>query len=304
MVLAEIRNIGKKIRDVKIQGASRITNALINGFEISVKKYRGKKQGLYRFVEENLLFLTKQRETEPDMRYHAFYFLNYLKTLSRKEKSLEKLKRKALLRAAKIRKEEKKIMEKIAKNFGKVLRGKKKYSIFTHCHSNTVENAIIKNKARIKEVFVPEARPLYQGRRTVRALSGIRGIMVWHFVDSASWLFMKKADLFITGVDAITTRGEGINKIGTYNLSLLAKKFGVGYYILTGSHKFDFEGLSGKEVEIEKRSPREVWGFRAKNLKIVNPAFDKTPSNLISGVISEYGVLRPLDFVKKMKKKY
>jgi len=174
--------------------------------------------------------------------------------------------------------------------------------IFTHCHASSVTKALIyaKNKGKNFEVFNTETRPLYQGRKTSKELRRA-GIKVTMFVDSAVLIALsnqsgKKVDLILLGADAITKKGV-INKIGSGMYAELAKLHKVPFYIVSNSLKF-----TNKEIKIEQRPKQEVWDDKDnKKIKIINPAFEFIPKNLISGIISEFGILKYDDFLKKMK---
>jgi translation initiation factor 2B subunit (eIF-2B alpha/beta/delta family) len=175
--------------------------------------------------------------------------------------------------------------------------------IYTHCHSSTVTSALIysKNKGKKFEVFNTETRPLYQGRKTARELKKA-GIKVTMFVDSGMDIALskkqgtKKVNKIFLGADALLKDGI-INKIGSGMLSKLAKINNVPLYILADSWKF-----SNAKIKIEERNFKEVWENSPKNLKIRNPAFEAVPKKYITGIISEFGLMKYKDFLKKVKK--
>ncbi|MCD4666273.1 hypothetical protein K8R47_00495 [archaeon] len=173
----------------------------------------------------------------------------------------------------------------------------KKYSkVFTHCHSGTVVAVLKKNKKLI--VYSTETRPLFQGRKTARELSKV-GIRVTEIVDSAALNYIKKADILIIGADAVLKNGDVINKIGSGMYAELAYKYRKQLYVATNSLK-----LSLDDVKIEERKFMEVWKDKPKNVYIDNLAFGVVKSKYIKGIISDLGILKPKDFVKKAKKKY
>jgi methylthioribose-1-phosphate isomerase len=189
--------------------------------------------------------------------------------------------------------------EKINEEIFKMI--KNRDIIFTHCHATSVTNALIyaKKKGKHFEVFNTETRPLYQGRKTSKELRRA-GIKVTMFVDAAALIALsnnssKKADLILLGSDAITPKGV-MNKIGSAMYAELAKLHKIPFYIVTSSLKF-----TKKQIKIEQRKEEEVWNNKRTKIHIVNPAFEFIPKNLIKGIISEYGILKYDDFLKKVK---
>jgi translation initiation factor 2B subunit (eIF-2B alpha/beta/delta family) len=176
--------------------------------------------------------------------------------------------------------------------------------IFTHCHSTNVVNSLIfakKSWAKF-EVYNTETRPLFQGRKTAAELKKA-GIKVTMFVDSAAAIAIEKqnkndkvhADKIFLGADALLKNGI-INKIGSGMIAELANKHKIPVYIIADSWKF-----SKKKVPIESRSLNEVWNRAPKNIKIQNPAFEFVSKKYITGIVTELGLMKYDDFVKKMR---
>ena len=107
----------------------------------------------------------------------------------------------------------------------------------------------------------------------------------------------RKIDAVIVGADRITANGDVVNKIGTYTVSVLAKENRIPFYVVAPWSTIDLDTPSGGDVEIEQRDIKEVRGFGdtvwvQENLDIFNPAFDVTPAENVSAVITERGVWR------------
>jgi methylthioribose-1-phosphate isomerase len=118
-----------------------------------------------------------------------------------------------------------------------------------------------------------------------------------------------KVDLVIVGADRITRTGNVANKIGTYSLAIMAKAHDIPFYVAAPVSTIDFDLVCGDDIPIEERGPEEVthiYGHRIapEGVGVLNPAFDVTPSNLVSAIITEYGILKPLyeDSIKKLLK--
>ena len=106
-----------------------------------------------------------------------------------------------------------------------------------------------------------------------------------------------KVDMIFVGADRIASNGDAANKIGTYNLAVLAKYHKIPFYIVAPLSTFDFNIKSGEEIPIEERSGDEVRRVLGKliapeNVKVYNPSFDVTPNELITAIITEKGVFK------------
>jgi methylthioribose-1-phosphate isomerase len=145
-------------------------------------------------------------------------------------------------------------------------------------------------------VWVDETRPLLQGARLTAWELEQDGIAATLLADSmAGWLMaQRKVDLVITGADRIARNGDAANKIGTYALSVLAGAHGVPFYVAAPSSTIDGSLATGAEIPIEHRSAAEVAGEAAPpGVSVYNPAFDVTPAENITAIVSERGVHRP-----------
>lgn len=114
---------------------------------------------------------------------------------------------------------------------------------------------------------------------------------------AADLMQKKKIDKIFVGADRIAANGDTANKIGTYNLAVLAKYHRVPFYVVAPSSSLDLRLKSGKDIPIEQRDPqevRQVYGkpVAPKQVKVYNPAFDVTPQHLISAIITEKGIMR------------
>jgi len=151
-------------------------------------------------------------------------------------------------------------------------------------------------------VYADETRPLLQGARLTAWELQRRGIPVTLICDSMAAQVMKerKVDLVIVGADRIAANGDAANKIGTYGVAVLARAHAIPFYVAAPSSTFDLTIADGSSIPIEQRDPREVThGFgRAtapEGVDVYNPAFDVTPAGLIDGIITERGIIRPVD---------
>ena len=152
------------------------------------------------------------------------------------------------------------------------------------------------------QVFADETRPLLQGARLTAWELQERGIDVTLICDNMAAQVMKekRVDLVITGADRIAANGDTANKIGTYGVALLAKAHGIPFYVAAPSSTFDLTLATGDGIPIEQRDSREVTHGLGKQIapdgvKVYNPAFDVTPANLIAAIITEKGLIKPVN---------
>ena len=140
-------------------------------------------------------------------------------------------------------------------------------------------------------MWVDETRPLLQGARLTAWELEAAGIPSFVIADSAaaSRMAAGEVDVVFTGADRIAANGDTANKIGTYGLAVLAAHHGIPFYIVAPSSTVDHGTATGAGIPIEERDPAEVTArFPARN-----PAFDVTPAELITAIVTEHGVHRP-----------
>ena len=146
------------------------------------------------------------------------------------------------------------------------------------------------------EVFADETRPLMQGARLTAWELERAGVPVTVLTDSMAGSLLRTGtiDAVIVGADRIAANGDAANKIGTYPLAVLAKHHNVPFYVAAPSSTFDFELNNGNAIPIEERSREEIacpGGIKMvpDEVKVINPAFDVTPAELITAIITERG---------------
>ena len=153
---------------------------------------------------------------------------------------------------------------------------------------------------RLQMVYVPETRPWLQGARLTTYELGRAGVPHRLIVDSVApfLLSLGQVDLVVVGADRIARNGDTANKIGTLSLALAARQFGVPFYVAAPLSSFDLSLASGREIPVEQRGGEEVRRFQdcavaAPEVEVLNYAFDITPGDLITGFVTEIGVLTP-----------
>jgi methylthioribose-1-phosphate isomerase len=151
-------------------------------------------------------------------------------------------------------------------------------------------------------VYADETRPLLQGARLTAWELQRRGVPVTLICDNMAAQVMKegKVQKVVVGADRIAANGDTANKIGTYGVALLARAHGIPFYVAAPSSTFDLTIPDGAAIPIEQRESHEVThGFGRQTapsgVDVYNPAFDVTPAELIAGIITEKGVIRPVN---------
>jgi methylthioribose-1-phosphate isomerase len=142
----------------------------------------------------------------------------------------------------------------------------------------------------LARVWVDETRPLLQGARLTAWELETAGIPHTVIADSAAASLMAagEVDLVVTGADRIAANGDTANKIGTYSLAVLARHHGIPLYVVAPTSTVDLATATGAGIPIEERDPAEITSrFPARN-----PAFDVTPAELVSAIVTELGVHR------------
>lgn len=181
-------------------------------------------------------------------------------------------------------------------------------SVLTHCNAGSLATAgygtalgvirSLHSAHRLRMVFADETRPFLQGSRLTAFELSEEKIPFTLIVDSAAAHFMKNKmiDVVVVGADRIACNGDAANKIGTYSVAVNAKHHQIPFYIAAPLSTFDPSIETGAQIKIEDRSPSEITHFNGIKLAPLgviaqNPSFDVTPNELISGIITEKGVL-------------
>ncbi len=211
--------------------------------------------------------------------------------------------------AIKLENEDIDINKKIG-DYGAEVVPKKGATILTHCNAGALATVgygtalgVVRSafaKDNTIQVFADETRPRQQGARITTFELVMDGIPVTLITDGMSGYFMEKGmiDMVVVGADRIAANGDTANKIGTYNLAIVANYHNVPFYIAAPLSTIDTSIETGAEIPIEERSHEEVTHINGKSVcadgvKVINPGFDVTPASLIKGIITEKGILYP-----------
>jgi len=224
--------------------------------------------------------------------------------------SVAKLKEVLLSEAKAIRDEDAATCRAIGRNGLSLI--KAGMGVLTHCNAGSLATAeygtalaplyLAHEKDIGFSVYVDETRPLLQGSRLTAWELDQAGIDVTVICDSVAGYLMSRGqvNLVITGADRIAANGDTANKIGTYSVARLAKDHSIPFYVAAPASTFDLSTADGSQIPIEQRGAEEVtlgFGRRTspKNIKVYSPAFDVTPAELIKGIITEHGLIEPVN---------
>jgi S-methyl-5-thioribose-1-phosphate isomerase len=188
--------------------------------------------------------------------------------------------------------------------------------LLTHCNTGRLATVawgtalgairVLAGAGRVAEVLFGETRPLLQGARLTAWELAEAAIPHRLLVDSAgpAALAAGMVDCVLVGADRVCANGDVANKIGTYSLALAANRAGVPFIVVAPESTLDTTLASGADIVIEERAAGEVTGFGGVEVapagtRVFNPAFDVTPAELVTAVVTESGVFRPVETLEQ-----
>jgi len=291
---------------MKVRGAPAIGIAGALGVLLTSEK--SKAQDFNKFKKEilkSIRFLASSRPTARNL----FWALERMQgtLMANKRKNVDEIKKILKREAFKVVREDKDICRRMARHGARLV--KRHDNILTHCNAGGLATAdygtalgvLFEAKKEKKgiTVYVDETRPLLQGARLTSwelKKAGIKTILICD--NMAAEIMLKgKIDRIFVGADRIARNGDTANKIGTYNLAVLAKYHNIPFYVVAPTSTFDLTLKNGRDIPIEQRDKKEVLEFKGKRIApsgigVCNPAFDVTPSKLITAIITEIGILK------------
>ena len=302
-----IDDVANAIKTMVIRGAPAIGVSAAMGVSLAAESIQSDSfEEFYSELEDKCLTLAKSRPTAVNLAWG----IERMKRVARESKSLSipELKKKLKQEALDICKED------IAANitmgdFGQTLINDGS-TILTHCNAGALATAgfgtalgVIRaavNTGKKVEVLADETRPFLQGARlTVWELMQ-DNIPVKLITDNMSGFFMKnkQVDAVVVGADRITSNGDVANKIGTYMVAVMAQKHGIPFYVAAPISTLDLSLSCGDEIPIEERSGDEVTCLNNKRItpegaSVAHPAFDITPNDLVTAIITDKGIAKP-----------
>ena len=189
-----------------------------------------------------------------------------------------------------------------------------KLRILTHCNAGSLATAgygtalgVIRSawrEQRLARVYADETRPRLQGARLTAWECVQENIPVTLITDSmaAHCMQQKMIDVVVVGADRIAANGDAANKIGTYSLAIAAQAHQIPFYVAAPFSTIDFDLADGSQIPIEERDPTEIYSINnavicPEGTEFYNPAFDVTPANLITAIITEKGAINPSSLI-------
>ena len=302
----DVRTLWRAIKRLEVRGAPAIGIAgalgVVLGIQNSKAKYFDK---FFKEVRLAAKYLASSRPTAVNL----FWALARMECAAKtnKEKPVAQIKKILLKEALNILNEDKKSCRRMARYGARLM--KNGDTVLTHCNAGGLATAdygtalgvLFEAKAQGKHfrVFVDETRPLLQGARLTTWELMHERIDTTLICDNMAASLMAKGEIdkIFVGADRIAQNGDAANKIGTYNLAVLAKYHKVPFYVVAPLSTFDFNLKTGRDIPIEERGGDEVRSILGKliapkNVKVYNPAFDVTPNELITAIVTEKGIFK------------
>ena len=312
-----VEQVWHSIKQLKVRGAPAIGVAAAYGLLVGIREQTAMTLKEYlQEVENKAVYLDSARPTAVNLKWALNRMLNSAKLFSGSDskglyKQLEE-------EAIRIHEEDVQLCLKMGINGVSLI--KEGLGVLTHCNAGALATTGIgtatapmylahQNGVHFR-VYADETRPLLQGARLTSWELNKAGLDVTLLTDNMAAHIMSQGliDLVITGTDRVAANGDVANKIGTHGVAILAKHFGIPFYVACPYSTIDFNTAEGKDIVIEERDAEEVLHFglsrtAPEEMKVHNPAFDVTPHELVTGLITEKGIISS-PFAENLRKEY
>jgi methylthioribose-1-phosphate isomerase len=302
--LSRYQDIASAIKQLKIRGAPAIGVAGAYAVALGALKIKTKSRD---DLLKKLRVITKTLADSRPTARNLFRAIDRMQQLAEVGKNVEQIKTALVNEAIRIHSEEAEATRKLSQLGAELIEDS--FTILTHCNTGALATAgygtasgVIKQakeQGKKLKVLATETRPLLQGARITAWELKRAGIPSTLITDSMAGYFMSKGevDCVIVGADRIAANGDTANKIGTYTLAVLAKEHGIPFYVAAPTTTIDLSLASGDEIPIEQRSQEEVTHIQGvaiapEGIDVANPAFDVTPHQYITAIITENGIIR------------
>ena len=309
--LTTIEQAFEAIQKLRVRGAPMIGITAAYGLYLGMRGLSlGSTEAFFHALDEKIAYLSKARPTAVNL----FWAMRDVKTRLTREVAAgapapEALQHRLLELAIDLHEDDRRRCDAMADYGQEVIPDGAR--ILTHCNTGALATGGIGtalgviHKAHLLgkniHVYADETRPVLQGARLTMWELMRAGIPSQLICDNMASTLMRKGkvDLVIVGADRITTDGSAANKIGTYGVAVAAQYHNVPFYVAAPISTFDLEVHHGDEIPIEERDPEEIRRVFNQTLITLpdaacwNPAFDVTPPELIAGLITEHGIIRP-----------
>ncbi|MFO8053196.1 MAG: S-methyl-5-thioribose-1-phosphate isomerase [Candidatus Omnitrophota bacterium] len=302
-----IKSGWKAIRELRVRGAPLIGVFAAYCISTHLSKFSDEKRIFFKQFKKALDYLKSARPTAVNL----FWALEKLeKTASEnKEQTIKEIKKAIAREAEFIHNNDLETCKKLSEYGASLIKNNE--NILTHCNTGflatsgqgTALGVIFQAKEQRKEitVYVDETRPLFQGARLTAWELSKKKIKSFLITDNSAAFLMQKKQInkIFVGADRITASGDTANKIGTYNLAILAKYHNIPFYVVAPLSTFDLNLKKGKDIVVEQRDQSEVKKILGqilicpKKTQAANFAFDITPSKLIKAIVTDKGIIYP-----------
>ncbi len=302
----DYRQLAAAIKEMHIRGAPAIGVAAAFGLALVAHHSRASSPDeLLRELEEAASVLGNTRPTAVNL----FWALDRILAKAHSHQgNLASLKEAVIAEALLIAEEDVETNKKMGLHGAKLI--KDGSNILTHCNTGALATVdygtalgVIRTaweQGKRIHVWVDETRPRLQGARLTAWELKQLGIPATLIPDNAAGMLMRqgKVDIVLVGADRIAANGDVANKIGTYNLAVLAHEHGIPFYSVAPTSTIDLSIPSGEHIPIEERDPSEVTHIEGipiapEGFPVYNPAFDVTPHRFITGIVTEKGIVYP-----------
>lgn len=298
--------VWQSIRALKVRGAPAIGVAAAYGLCVALQPYLGYGQVRFRReIQRQADYLNSSRPTAVNLSWALERMVNVARQAE--VVMVATLYELLVAEARKIHAEDQGICQGIALHGVSLITPG--MGVLTHCNAGALATSglgtatapmyLAHQKGVSFRVFADETRPLLQGARLTAWELGRAGIDVTLITDNmaASMMAAGRINLVIVGTDRVAANGDVANKIGTYGVAILARHFNIPFYVACPSSTVDMATLSGDDIIIEEREAEEVTSFGARRtapegVRVRNPAFDVTPHDLVTGLITERGIIQ------------
>ena len=303
-----VEAVWEAIKGLRVRGAPAIGIAAAYGVCVGLQTGWDDTTTFVQRLDEVVEYLSTSRPTAVNL----FWALNRLRT--RAAEWPDRARDEALIglldEARKIHDEDRDMCHAIGRHGATLLEDGQ--GVLTHCNAGGLATSeygtalsvifTAQDLGRRLHVFVDETRPLLQGARLTAWELVRRRVPATLICDSMAAQVMRegKVHAVITGADRIAANGDAANKIGTYSLAILAREHQIPFYIAAPSSTFDLELDSGDQIPIEQRDAEEIThGFGRQTapvgVQVYNPAFDVTPAAYIKSIITDHGLIDPVN---------
>jgi methylthioribose-1-phosphate isomerase len=307
---ATVEEIWEAIRALRVRGAPAIGVAAAWGVLLGLRTYTGGVKLLSAKLRAAAARLRSSRPTAANLFWALDRMERCLEQAAGQGLAGDELLRRLFDEAKAIAEEDRRLCQAIGHHGAELVPDGS--GVLTHCNAGALATAgdgtalaVLYRAAELGKrftVYATETRPLLQGSRLTAWELRQRSIDVVLICDSMVGQVMKegRVRMAIVGADRIAANGDTANKIGTYGVAVLAKAHAVPFYVAAPSSTFDLSLADGAGIPIEQRDPREVThGFgqqtAPEDVTVYNPAFDVTPAQLIDGLITDAGLIQPVD---------